>query len=62
MAYTGRDVAKFVTQVTGEDYLGFYDEAEEEDTRMKTEAMNRFNNILYRMNEVNKSNLKEMID
>lgn len=62
MAFTGRDVAKFVTQITGDNYLGLYDEGEAQNNKMRTEAENKFKDMVNRMNEVNKRNQKDYID
>lgn len=62
MAFTGRDIAKFVSQVTGDNYLGLYDEAETQDGMMKTEIQHKFNDMLKRMNEVDKHNKKDIIE
>ena len=62
MAFTGRDIAKFATEVTGKNYVGLYDEAEEQDNMMKTEAQNKFKNLINRMSTVEKRNLKDVID
>jgi hypothetical protein len=62
MAFTGRDVAKFVSQATGEDYLKLYDEAEEQDGMMKNETTQRFKNLLERMEKIDKNNQKNIID
>lgn len=59
---TGRDVAKFVTQLTGENYLGLYDEAEAQDGALKMEAQNKFKDMVKRMNFAEKKSVKDAID
>lgn len=59
---TGRDIAKFVTQVTGDDYLSIYDEGKVRQDEMTEQAKNNFHNIFNRINEVSKNNKREVID
>ena len=59
---TGRDVARFVSQLTGGNFVGLYDEAEKNDEMMKNEAQEKFKSLDERMNKVDKNNKKEIID
>lgn len=59
---TGRDIAKFVSQMTGQDYVGLYDEAEAQDGALKMEAQNKFKDMVKRMNFAEKKNIKDVID
>ena len=59
---TGRDIAEFVTQVTGEDYLSMYEDGKARQDEMKMETKNKFVNIFNRMNEVAKRNANDIID
>jgi hypothetical protein len=59
---TGRDVARFVSQLTGGNFVGLYDEAEKNDEMMKNEAQEKFKSLVERMNKVDKNNKKEIID
>jgi hypothetical protein len=59
---TGRDVAKFVTQMTNKNFVALYDEAEQNDNQLKTEAQNKFKNLVDRMCVIDKRQLKQVID
>lgn len=59
---TGRDIAKFASQLSGVDYVAMYDEAEEQDGMMKNETTQRFKNLLERMERIDKNNQKDIID
>lgn len=59
---TGRDVAKFVTQITGDNYLALYDEAEAYNDKLKTEVQQKFKGLVERMNMVGENNKREVID
>lgn len=59
---TGRDVAKFVTQMTNKNFVALYDEAEQNDNQLKTEAQNKFKNLVDRMGAIDKRQLKQVID
>lgn len=59
---TGRDIARFVTQMTNKNFVGLYDEAEKEDKMMKSEAKKRFMGLVERMNRVAENNKREIID
>ena len=60
---TGKDIAKFVSMVTGNnDFLKMYEESEEMNSQLKNEAKENFSNLLNRMNEVSKSNFGDFID
>lgn len=59
---TGKDVARFVSQVTGDNYVGLYDAAEENDNKMKNEAKAKFNSFMKRLDEASKNRIMENID
>lgn len=59
---TGRDIAEFVTQVTGEDYLSMYEDGKARQDEMTEQTKNKFSSMFNRMNEASKKNQKEVID
>lgn len=59
---TGKDVAQFVTQMTGENYNELYNQGEQYEEDMKNEAKSKFGNMLERMKMVENANRREMFD
>lgn len=60
---TGKDIARFVSMATGNDkYEEMYDQATEEQDMLKTEAVNKFKEILGRISIADKKKLKDFID
>jgi len=60
---TGKDIAKFVSMVTGDDkYEEMYDHATEKQNMLKTEATNKFKEMLDRMNVADKKKIKDFVD
>jgi len=59
---TGRDIAKFVTQITGKDYISLYDEAVKNDEIQTENIRKNFNNILERIKKSDKNRFQDLID
>jgi len=60
---TGKDIAKFVSSVTGDDkYEEMYDQATEKQNALKTEAANKFKEFLGRMSVADHKKLKDFVD
>ena len=59
---TGRDLAKFLSQQTGQDYVGLYDEAVREDEIQTENAKKAFNSLVNKINECDKKRLQDIID
>jgi len=59
---TGRDIAKFVTQITGKDYISLYDEAVRNDEIQTENIRKKFNNIFERMKKSDKNRFQDLID
>ena len=59
---TGRDIARFVTNLTNQDYISLYDDGEKYDDEMKNEAKKNFFNLVERMNIVEKNKQKDLLD
>ena len=59
---TGKDIAQFLTKHTGEDYVGLYDAAVEEEQIQMENTKKIFNNLVERINESDKKKLADVID
>lgn len=59
---TGRDLAKFVTQLTGKDYVSLYDEAVENEEMQAENIKKQFNNILEKIEKSDKNRINDVID
>lgn len=62
---TGRDIAEFVSQITGQDYVGLYDESAAEEAKMmeqKEKFQNGFNDMMKRLDETNKNHQINFLD
>ena len=62
---TGLDVAKFVTQMTGLDYEGLYNQSKEHEVQMeeqKQKRMGDFKALMERMNKVEDKNKPTFFD
>ena len=59
---TGRDVAKFLSQQTGQDYVSLYDEAVKEEQIQTENAKKAFNSLVNKINECDKKRLQDVID
>ena len=59
---TGRDVAEFVSKLTGEDYVGLYDMGEENEKLKVERARKLFRDITERINESSKNGLIDRIE
>ena len=59
---TGRDIAQFLTQHTGKDYVGLYDEAVKEDQFQMENAKKVFNGLMEKINECDKKRERDIID
>jgi hypothetical protein len=59
---TGRDLAAFITKHTGEDYVGLYDAAVEEEEIQMENTKKNFNNLVERINESDKKRFADVID
>lgn len=54
---TGRDIAEFVSQMTGDNFVGLYDASAEEEEKMmeqKEKFTNSFKTFMHRINEIHK--------
>lgn len=49
---SGRDIAAFVSKHTGKNFVGLYDAAEERDNQMEMEAKKSFNNLIERIEKL----------
>jgi di/tripeptidase len=58
---TGKDVAKFMTQATGEDYSALYDASKEYNEGQITEAKNEFMDMVQRMKKVDENLRREVL-
>ena len=59
---TGRDIAKFLSQQTGQDYVGLYDEAVKEEQIQTENAKKAFTSLVKKINECDKKRIQEIID
>ena len=62
---TGRDVAQFLSDNLGSDFVGLYDASKKEEQRqegLKESAINGFNSMMARINKVEENNKQEYFD
>ena len=59
---TGRDVAKFLSQQTGQDYVSLYDEAVKEEQMQTENTKKTFRKLVNKINECDKKRLQDVID
>ena len=56
---TGRDIAKFLTQKTGQNYVSLYDEAVKEEQIQAENTKKTFTKLVKRINECDKKRLQD---
>ena len=59
---TGRDVAEFLSQFTGRDYVSLYDKSAREEEMQTENAKKAFNKLVNKINECDKKRLQDVID
>jgi hypothetical protein len=59
---TGRNVAEFLSQLTGRDYVSLYDQSVKEEQMQTENAKKAFNSLVNKINECDKKRLQDVID
>ena len=59
---TGRDIAEFLNQHTGKDYVGLYDEAVKEDQIQMENAKKAFNGLMEKINECDRKRANDILE
>ena len=60
---TGKDIAKFVSMMTGDSsYEEMYDQGQEQQNMLKTEAVNQFKDMIDRIGMAERKKFNDFID